>query len=139
MGVHADELFKKQMFVGTHGNVAHMVREGEASCGAGFAHFVGGDLTQKVRVASYSESGEASDMRVLMATPPIPSDLFLAHPSAAENCDLFEAMENARKASPEPFEQLFGIDGFARPDADALAQLRRSLDDAHSLGVLSPP
>lgn len=138
MGVHADELFKRQVFGGTHGNVAHMVRTGEVACGAGYAHFTDGDLTQGVRAASYSESCDGTDMRVLLASPPIPSDLFLAHPSAAEKCDVFEAIETARLASPEPFAQLFGIDGFARPDANALTQLRRSLDAARSLGVLGP-
>ena len=139
VGVNADELFKRQIFAGTHGNVAQMVRQGEVACGAGFAHFVDGDLTQGVRSASYSEIDRGTDMRVLMASPPIPSDLFLAHPSAAENRDLFEALKEARQASPESFEQLFHIDSFARPDEGALDGLRRSLEAAQSLGVLTHP
>lgn len=137
-GVHADELFKKQVFGGTHGSVTHMVRNREVSCGAGYANFLEGDSTLAVRAASYTETGQGSDMRVLLASRPIPSDIFLASPSAAAGRDLFAAMEQAREASPEPFAELFGIDGFAKPDESALAELRRSLDAAQSLGVLSP-
>ena len=35
LGLHPDELFKRQIFVGTHGNVAQMVLTGEVACGAG--------------------------------------------------------------------------------------------------------
>ena len=137
MGLDADELFRRQTFVGTHGNVAQRVRRGEAACGGGYAHFHEGDLTRGVRMASYmDEVGDDEDIRVLLATPPIPADLFVARKGLMDSAALLHALTTAFDTEPDPFRLVFGIDGFAEPNADALVQLGRSLRMAEELGVL---
>lgn len=136
-GIDPDGLFASERFLGAHGVVADAVHDGEADVGATFAVFEGGDASRAMLRSGYLDAGHA-DMRVLLATPPIPADLFLASPSLhlAFEGGLPDIMRALAREVPEAIALVFGADDFADCDTRQLEALRRQLEDAHELGVL---
>jgi phosphonate transport system substrate-binding protein len=135
-GIDPAGLYASERFLGTHGAVAAAVADGEADVGATFAVFEGGDASRSMLRSGYLEAGHAA-MRVILATPPIPADLFLASPSLhlAFEGGLPDIMRALARDAPVAVNQVFGADDFADCDERQLEALRRQLEDAHALGV----
>ncbi len=137
LGLDPEELFDAESFAGTHERVAEMVRSGEVACGAGFAHFEGGDCTRRVKAASYFVVGDDSEFRILVATPAIPADIFMARPQLVAR-GASDALLRAAAAEPDAFRQLFGVDALASADVRDIEQIRKGIMAAEQLGVLAP-
>lgn len=137
-GIDPGGLYASERFLGSHGAVVRAVWEGDADVGATFAVFEHGDASRAMVRSGYLEAGHP-EMRVLLATPPIPADLFLVSPSLhlAFEGGLPDIMRALAREVPDAVHHVFGADDFADCDERQLGDLQRQLDDAHALGVLS--
>lgn len=139
-GLDPDNLFARETFYESHGAAARAVARGEADVGATFAHFGSGDATRPLLRAGFSDAAPEGTMRVLLVTPPIPSDLVLAAPGlwCLRGQDLVEAFEEVSLESrtQRAIQQVLGADGFVRCDERALDELRRQIADAEALELI---
>ncbi|MBX3269424.1 MAG: PhnD/SsuA/transferrin family substrate-binding protein [Sandaracinaceae bacterium] len=141
LGLDPTVLFRAEQFFATHGALVLSVLDGVVDAGATFAVFESGDPMRPMVRAGFVDLGFEDDVRVLLATPAIPSDLFLATPPLheAHGEALLDALSGAAERHPDAFHRVFGAEGVVPPSARALADLRRQLDDARALGVLDGP
>lgn len=138
-GVDPTDLFASETFVGAHGAVVAAVQRGEADVGATFAVFSGGDATGTLVRAGHHEAGEAGEpLRVLLATPPIPADLFLCSRALHDDCGplLRRALAALPERVPRALAIAFGAEGLQTTTERELGELRRQLADARALGLL---
>jgi len=137
-GLDPTALFAEERFCETHGAVVFEVLDGALDVGATFAVFEGGDATKPLVRAGFVDLGREDDVRVLLATPPIPSDFFAAAPALDRELGplLARALHDVCDELPDEFHQVFGADGLIDADRRHLAELRRQLDDARAMGVL---
>jgi len=137
-GLDPTTMFAEERFCENHGGVVLEVLDGELDVGATFAVFEGGDATQPMVRAGFVDLGRQDDVRVLLATPPIPSDFFAA--SRALDRDLgprlARALHDVCDELPDELHRVFGADGLVETDARHVAELRRQLDDARSMGII---
>lgn len=141
-GILPQGLFKSERFHGSHGAVARAVFEGEADVGATFATFERGDPTKRVVRAGFLEVADVEQARIVLATPPIPSDLIVATGALSESLGerLIDCVEDLVH-EPDALDALryvLGADGLVRSDPHALKQLRQQIDDAEELGLVPP-
>ncbi|MCA9609711.1 MAG: phosphate/phosphite/phosphonate ABC transporter substrate-binding protein [Myxococcales bacterium] len=131
-------LFSEERFLDTHGAVVLAVIDGHVDAGATFAVFEDGDALRPMVRAGFVDLGYEDEVRVVLTTPPIPSDLFVATPalSASLGPRLHQAIESTATDDPEAFHRVFGADGVVPPDLHALGELRRQVEDARALGIL---
>lgn len=137
-GLHPDGLFAEERFLDTHGAVVLAVVDGQSDAGATFAVFEDGDALRPMVRAGFVDLGYEDEVRVILATPPIPSDLFLATPALHDALGdrLYAALAEIADAEPEAFHRVFGADGVVPPAHAALGELRRQVDEARALGIL---
>lgn len=137
-GLDPNDLFAEERFLDTHGAVVLSVIDGHVDAGATFAVFEEGDALRAMVRAGFVDLGYADEVRVILATPPIPSDLFVASPalSASLGDRLEAALESVAVVEPEAFHRVFGADGVVPPALPALAELRRQVEDARAMGIL---
>jgi phosphonate transport system substrate-binding protein len=77
-GIDVDVVFGPQRFLGSHGAVARAVLDGQLDVGAGYAHV---DTTGQVVGSSWLRLDPKANVRVLLVTPPVPSDIICASAS----------------------------------------------------------
>lgn len=137
-GLDPSAMFWKESFLKTHGRVVSSVVEGEVDAGATFAVFEGGDATRPMIRAGFTDLGREDEVRVLLATPPIPADLFVASPAlrAQQGVALDKALIAVAEDLPDDVHRVFGADAFIRCVPKQLAELKRQLEDARAMGVL---
>jgi len=138
-GIDPEHLFSEERFLGSYGAVARAVRDGEADVGASFAVFEGGDATRPMLRSGFTQVEGCEDMRVLLSTPAIPADLWVASRAligALGRDTLLDAIGGLSREAPEAVKHVFGAESFEPVDERQLADLRRQLDDARQLGVL---
>ncbi|GAB5541431.1 MAG: hypothetical protein SangKO_011910 [Sandaracinaceae bacterium] len=139
-GIDPESLFSEERYLGSYGAVARAVRDDFADVGASFAVFEGGDATRPMLRSGFTQVEGCEDMRVILSTPPIPADLWVASRTLMEALGR-PALEGALQAlaseAPEAIRRVFGAEAFEPTDERGLADLRRQLDDARQLGVIS--
>lgn len=135
-GIDPESLFFEEHFLGSHGAVADAVLSGRADVGATFAVFEGGNASARLVSAGFLDPDRPA--RVLLATPPIPSDLVVA--SRELHRELGPVLEDALRALPhivpDAVQRVFNADELAVVDPRSLGELKRQLADARALGVL---
>ena len=137
-GLDPSALFSSETFLDTHGGVVLSVLEGAVDAGATFAVFERGDASAPMVRAGFVDLGREDEVRVVLSTPPIPSDLFVASPRlhAELGEGLVAALRWVCREHPSAFHLVFGADDLVPALAKPLAELRRQLDDARAMGVL---
>lgn len=159
-GIDPTTLFLREDFLGAHGAVVEAVQRGHAHVGATFAVFERGDATRPLIRAGHHEtssgglsaqatSGTATaapargrePLRVLLATPPIPSDLFLASRSLYDDHGplVTRALEALAARVPRALQTAFGAEGLVPTTERELSELRQQLADAQAMGLFEPP
>lgn len=137
-GIDPTTLFLREDFLGAHGAVVEAVRRGDADVCATFAVFERGDATRPlVRAGHHDTPGDGEPLRVLLPTPPIPSDLFVASPelAAAHGPLLVRALEALGTRVPKALLCAFGADALVPTSEHELGDLRRQLADAQAMGL----
>ncbi|MEZ4252431.1 MAG: PhnD/SsuA/transferrin family substrate-binding protein [Polyangiales bacterium] len=141
-GIDPEDLFAREQFYGTHGGVVRAVLDGEADVGATFAVFEGGDPSRALLRAGFHEvDGSQDALRVILCTPSIPSELWVASTALVEELGrdaLIDALTKLDLHAPLALERCFGCDRLERTSANDLEELRRQLFDAEALGVVAP-
>ncbi len=138
LGLDPRALFSTERFLDNHGAVVLSVLDGAVDAGATFAVFEQGDARRPLVRAGFVDLGHEDDVRVILATPEIPSDLFVASPAIHAELGerLVAALARAAEALPEAFHRVFGAEDVVPPDPRTLAELRRQIEDARAMGVL---
>lgn len=140
-GLDPEGLFESEQFYEHHGDVALAVlRNNQADVGATYAAFERGDPTLPLARAGFLEVEGGSDARILLISPPIPSDLVMARAAVAEalGAGLVQSFEDLSLSQEalEALRHVLGADGLVRSDDRAMEELRRQVADAEALGVL---
>ncbi|MCB9597999.1 MAG: PhnD/SsuA/transferrin family substrate-binding protein [Sandaracinaceae bacterium] len=137
-GLDPSDLFSSERFFETHGAAVLSVLDGTVDAGATFAVFERGDALSPMVRAGFVDLGHQDDVRVILATPPIPSDLFVAAPELRDElgAELTRALTKVARDLPEPFHRVFGAEGVLAADPRSLTELRRQLGDARAMGLL---
>ncbi len=137
-GLDPGTLFSSESFLDTHGGVVLSVLEGIVEAGATFAVFERGDASAPMVRAGFVDLGREDEVRVVLSTPPIPSDLFVASPRLHEELGdgLAAALLWVCRERQRAFHQVFGAEDLVPALAKQLSELRRQLDDARAMGVL---
>jgi len=138
-GVDPSSIFSSETFLDTHGGVVLSVLDGVVDAGATFAVFENGDATAPMIRAGFVDLGREHDVRVVLTTPPIPSDLFVASPKLHADLGggpIGDALRTVCRDLPVEFHRVFGADDVAPALNRPLTELRRQLDDARAMGVL---
>lgn len=141
-GVDPTSLFLREEFLGAHGDVVDAVRSGTADVGATFAVFERGDASRPlVRAGHHDVEGGKDELRVLLATPPIPADLFLATRALfdAHGPLVARALEELPRRVPRALLTAFGAEGLVPTSERELGELRRQLADARAMGIWGGP
>ena len=139
-GVTPDKAFSVERFVNSHGAVARAVLDGSADVGATYAVFEDGDPTKQLLRSGFLDADPAAEVRVLMASGPIPADLVVAQRKlaitvrAAVVTALEHIADDAEAAAAA--KRIFGADGFRRFEPGALDPLRADVDSGRALGLI---
>lgn len=137
-GLDPDGISWEQSFFGSHGAVVLKVIGGAVDAGATFAVFEEGDATKRMIRAGFVDLEHEDEVRVLLSTPRIPADLFVASPALDEELGgvLAKALSALCVEMPEETRRVFGVDSLIPCEPQQLDELRRQLEDARALGVL---
>lgn len=140
-GVDLDGFFAEQRFLGSHGAVAEAVASGDADVGATFAIFEGADATKTLLRSGFLDDPTLPPMRVLLASAPIPADLWIASPAlhASFGARLQQALSELCAHEPGAVMRVFGAEAYAPCERRGLDDLRRQLEDARALKLTIPP
>lgn len=140
-GVELEGFFAEESFLGSHGAVAEAVACGDADVGATFAIFEHGDATRPLVRSGFLDDPTLPPMRVLLASAPIPADLWIATPAlhAAYGGRLRRALADLCVAEPGPVMRVFGAEAYVPCERRGLEDLRRQLEDARALDLAIPP
>jgi phosphate/phosphite/phosphonate ABC transporter binding protein len=126
-GFDPDTMFSEQSFRRTHEAVARAVLSGDADVGATYASF--GEGSDEALSAGWFDAGaKSSEVRVLSSAGPIPTDVIAVHRSLDEAVG--EQLSGALGTLGGVVKQLLNADGFARPEASHLDELRKLVEDA---------
>lgn len=139
-GLDPEGLFASEQFYEHHGEVALAVLRDEADVGATYAAFERGDPTLPLVRAGFLDVEGGSDTRILLISPPIPSDLVMARAALAKALGdgLVQSFEDLslNQEALEALRHVLGADGLVRCDDRAMDELRRQVADAEALGVI---
>lgn len=137
-GFEPATFFGEEAHFGSHGAVVRAVLDEGFDVGATYAIFENGEATRKLLRSGFVDIGRAEEVRVVLSTPPIPADVFLAAESARLTpAEAVDALRRVCVSHAGEFRTIFGADDVIPSDPAALEELRRQLDDARVLGVLS--
>lgn len=139
-GLDVQRLFQSEVFCESHTGVTRAVVQGRADVGATYAVFEGANPMRPLVRAGFLELEEAPEFRIIERAGPIPSDLFVAHPSLP--APLLSKLSSALKRfkereSPGAYlKTLFGTYEFG-PFANAsLSQLNEMILTGRESGLL---
>lgn len=126
-GFALDKLFAEESFRRTHEAVARAVLTGQYDVGATYASFpVGSDVPSS---AGWVEAaGSISDVRILLSTGPIPSDVIMISSELPE--DQVALISAALTNLGQPIRSLMNAEAFEPPAPGHFDELRRMITQA---------
>jgi phosphonate transport system substrate-binding protein len=135
MGLDPKELFARELFCGSHGDVVSEVFSGMAAVGATFAGPPGSDEAWR---AGFAHVDPTRPVRVLLRTEPVPADLVVCHAKLAVDRArrIGAALERMGTFATGRLvtRRLFGCDGFQPVDEAALVRVRALVANARARG-----
>jgi ABC-type phosphate/phosphonate transport system substrate-binding protein len=126
-GLDPATLFASETFRRTHEAVARAVLSGDADVGATFASF-GSDPAVPVSAGWFDAGAKNDDVRILASAGPIPTDVIAVSEGASD--DVRARLASAFASLGPTVKQLLNADGFERPEASHLDELRALVERA---------
>ncbi len=136
-GVSLDDVLADELFFDSHGAVTRAVLDGEADIGATFAHYADVDGTLELTSAGFSEDADATELRILAVSGPIPADMVVAHPRVPIRERIAFAAALSRLANcpigSVPIRRVMGAEAFHAVGHAALLELEALMQESHAL------
>jgi phosphate/phosphite/phosphonate ABC transporter binding protein len=126
-GLDPATLFASESFRRTHEAVPRAVLSGDADVGATYASF-GSDPAVPVSAGWFDAGAKNDEVRILASAGPIPTDVIAVSDGASEA--VRERLAAAFASLGPTVKQLLNADGFERPEASHLDELRALVERA---------
>lgn len=138
LGLDPMSLFRVEMYCYSHGAVVDTVVGRQADLGATFAVFEAGDASKPLLRAGFLDGEHAHQVRILLVSPPVPSDLWLIREATDVKLagHVLGALQELCVSSPNAMLSVFGAENYIECEPSSLRELREAIDHARSLDLL---